>query len=105
MACGAVMCGLLLSGCTRTAAAVDTCIKAEVGGIAGFHGTYAMDGRPATQQEIADRTIGGPDPNVADSMWYVHVKSRVDDAQGSGYAAVLDPNCPYAAVNRAKRGQ
>jgi hypothetical protein len=103
-----IVSGLLLAGCTlsgTTTAAVDTCLKAEVGGIAGFHGTFTMDGRPATQQEIADRTVGGPDPNVSDSMWYVHVKSRVDDATGSGYTAELDPGCVYAAANRAKRGQ
>jgi hypothetical protein len=105
---GLIASGLLLAGCTQPStskAAVDTCLQAEVGGIAGFHGTFTTEGRPATQQEITDRTVGGPDPAVADSMWYVHVRSRVADATGSGYSAELDPNCVYAAANRAKRGQ
>jgi len=108
---GLALLGILLVGCVAPnsttgsgdAVVVDRCQMAEVGGIAGFHGTFTMGGRPATAQEIADRTVSGGD--YADAMSYVHVKSRTNDPQGTGYNAELDPNCPYAAANRAKDGR
>lgn len=81
---------VLLSGC---ATIPDTCKQTPLGGFAGYSGSFTMDGRPATEQEIAARVVDGGD--YPDALSYIHVKSFTD---GIHYTAELDPDCPFAGT-------
>jgi len=102
---------LLLSGCeSRTTSsgsdgiyAHDACASASVGGIAGFQGTFTMDGRPATEQEIEDRISHRTPPGASDAGYEIHVKNVVSQSPGVTFTAQLNPNCALAAQKRGRK--